>query len=269
MAEDRNAMVYKSNALIQASYRLSLQEQRLMLSAISQVRRDDAPTDEVLYTITAGALAEVGGFSKSNAFRDMRTAAHRLLKREIWIQDAPNGQGRHKKTMVTRWVQTIVYLEEEGAVQLRFSKDVLPYLSQLKEQFTGYRLDAVSGMRSSYGVRLYELLMQWGAIGEREIEIEWLRDAFQLGEAHMRIGNLKSKVIEPAIRDINECSNLWVEWGQRKSGRRVTHLQFRFGQKEKAPSKSRKKLTDSEISKLARPGESWEEARKRLATGSQ
>ncbi|TXK93905.1 replication protein RepB, partial [Methylococcaceae bacterium HT1] len=51
---------------------------------------------------------------------------------------------------------------------------------------------------------------------------------------------LKRRVIEPAIAEINEHSNLWVKYGQRKSGRTVTHFQFQFGVKDQP--KQRKKL---------------------------
>ena len=95
--------------------------------------------------------------------------------------------------------------------------------------------------------------MQWSSAGEREIEVEWLKKQFQVRDKYSRLGDLKRRVIEPAIAEINEHSNLWVKYGQRKSGRTVTHFQFQFGVKDQ--EKQRKQLTDIEINRLANPGE--------------
>lgn len=72
-------------------------------------------------------------------------------------------------------------------------------------------------------------------VGQREVDIEWLRDAFQLGDKYPAIKDFKRRVIDPAVTQINEHSPLWVQWDQRKTGRRVSHLVFIFG--DKSPQK--------------------------------
>jgi len=86
--------------------------------------------------------------------------------------------------------------------------------------------------------------------------------------------DLKRWVIQPAVDDVNQCSNLWVKWSQRKTGHRVTHLQFQFG--EKNPPPVAKTLAASlqtervggipkrEIEKLAHLGETYEQAAQRI-----
>ncbi|NOU13805.1 MAG: replication initiation protein, partial [Methylococcaceae bacterium] len=106
---------------------------------------------------------------------------------------------------------------------------------------------------SVYSIRLYELLVQWSSAGEREIEVEWFKQQFQVGDKYSRVVDLKKRVIDPAIQEINEHSNFWVKYGQRKSGKTITHFQFQFGLKD-AP-KAHKHLTDDEINRQARPGE--------------
>ena len=64
---------------------------------------------------------------------------------------------------------------------------------------------------------------------------------------------------------INEKSDLWVKYHQRKTGRRVTHLTFEFGIKKANPDRKDKKLTRDYIERNAEPGESWESAKNRLA----
>jgi hypothetical protein len=98
-------------------------------------------------------------------------------------------------------------------------------------------------MTSIYGIRLYELLMQWKSTGKREIEIEWLKELLELDTSYERMDNLKRRVIEPAIKDINTHSNFQVSWTQRKTGRKVTHLTFEFSEKKTPKTKPKKEQT--------------------------
>jgi plasmid replication initiation protein len=268
-------IVYKSNALVEAAYRLSVQEQRILLACISQVRRDESVTDEVLYSVRAADLAKLSGTAVEAAYSELKAAALRLKRREVRLTQEPNGKGKKPKVMITGWVQTIFYVEGEGRVELRFSKDMLPYLTELTRQFTKYALADVAKMDSAYGIRLYELLMQWDSQGQREIEIEQLREWLQLEGRYPSIKDFKKWVLEPAVAQINEHSPLQVAWAQRKTGRRVSHLLFTFSPKKpiKPPRQSSAKpaaprkrsgLSDTEIAAQALPGESWEAARARL-----
>lgn len=274
------SQIYKSNALIEAQYRLSVAEQRIMYACISQVRRDQPITDDILYSISANEIAEMSGTSTKQAYRELEKAALRLKRRDVRLVQEPNGQGQKQKVMITGWVQTIIYIKEEGRVELRLSKDMLPYLTNLTEQFTNFALRDVARMTSAHGQRLYELLCQWRSVGQREVSIEWLRNAFLLDGKYPALKDLKRRVLEPAVEQINEHSPLWVKWDQRKTGRRVSHLIFTFG--EKAQKKSHKNNKSNERTKPkngsgalygipravievnAQPGESYEDAAFRL-----
>jgi len=234
-------MVYKSNALVEASYRLSVQEQRIVLACIGQVRRDEAVTDEVLYSVTAADLAQLSGTAIEAAYSELKAAALRLKRREVRLTQEPNGKGKKPKVMITGWVQTIFYIEGEGRVELRFTKDMLPYLTELTRQFTKYALTDVATMDSAHAIRLYELLMQWDPQGSREVSVEELREWLQLEDRYPLMADLRRWVIEPAVAQINEHSPLAVSWTQRKTGRRITHLQFKFEPKAKAADKPKRK----------------------------
>ncbi|WP_280564766.1 replication initiation protein [Chromohalobacter sp. 48-RD10] len=276
--------IYKSNALVEASYRLTPAEQRIMLGCITQVRRDQPLTDEVMYSVSVADYAALVGTDSHSTYKELADAALRLKRREVWLREYPNGQGKRPKTLVTSWVQSIAYVKSEGRVELRFTKDMLPYLTQLTEQFTRYALEDVAKMTSAHAMRLYELLCQWRGTGEREVSVEWLREAFQLGGKYPAVKDLKRWVIEPATAQINEHSPLWVKWDQRKTGRRVSHLVFTFGEKPcKDSQKPRKRkgrgnvdrkgenalgsiygIPMAVINAQARPGESSDDAAHRI-----
>lgn len=281
----KSPSVYKSNALVEASYRLTPAEQRIMLACITKVRRDQTVTDEVLYSVSVSEYAALARTESRSVYQELAAAALRLKRREVWITEHSNGDGSREETLVTGWVQSIRYRKAEGRVELRFTKDMLPYLTQLTEQFTRYAIEDVAPMTSGHAMRLYELLCQWRDAGEREVSVEWLRKAFQLGDKYPLFYEFKRWVIVPAVEQINEHSPLWVKWDQRKTGRRVSHLVFTFG--EKKPQKPRKGKTQGYpqenakkgagaiygipiaiIKAKANPGESYEDAALRLLTES-
>jgi plasmid replication initiation protein len=251
--------VYKSNALVEASYRLSPAEQRIILKCITQVRRDQNQpiTDEMMYSITAAEYASMVGTESHSVYKELADAALRLKRREVWLTERPNGDGSHEETLITGWVQSIRYRKSEGRVELRFTKDMLPYLTQLSTQFTRYALADVAKMTSAHAIRLYELLAQWRGTGtgQREVPIERLREYFQLGDKYALLYELKRWVIKPAVEQINELSPMWVKWDQRKTGRRVSHLVFTFGEKaSEKPQKLRKGKTQGKVGGKAKNG---------------
>jgi plasmid replication initiation protein len=191
------------------------------------------------------------------------------------VVDNPYPDRPRVKRLKMRWISSIEYLADEGKLSLCFSKKMLPYLSELKGQFTRYELKHIGNMTSGYGIRLYELLMQWRSTGKREIEIDWLKKQFEISDKYQSIKDLKKYVIDPAVKDINTHSNYQVNWTQRKTGRQVTHLTFTFAEKQpltpekpKTAVKPKEKMilgvAVSEIDRLARAGESYEQAAARI-----
>ena len=233
-----NLTVVKSNHLIEAGYKLTLNEQRVLLACIAQIK-PDSNIDKIQFEVSALELAELVGISSKKAYEVLEQAVNKLAERWVIIDipDPKNPLERFK----TRWVSGIGYAPQSGKIHLTFSYDILPYLSQLKQQFTQYKLSNVTNMTSTYAIRLYELLMQWQGTGKREVELEWLKQQFQIPNNYKSIKDFKKRVLEPAISQINQHSNLNVKWEQRKTGRKVTHLIFIFGLKN-----SEKKMTLSE-----------------------
>lgn len=232
---------------------LTLAEQRVLLACIAQIDSKAELTENYRFEVTASGVADLAGLdSLSNAYRDLKKAAEKLYERSVIIDDPDldNPQITQRKT---RWISSIDYVPGEGKLVLSFSVGIIPYLSQLSKEFTKYKLKHVARFESVYSIRLYELLVQWSSAGEREIEVEWLKKQFQVEDKYDRLGNLKKRVIDPAVAEINEHSNLWVKYSQRKSGRTVTHFQFQFGLKDGA--KPRQQLSNDEINRQARPGE--------------
>lgn len=229
--------VYKSNKVVEAAYKLSLNEQKIILACIAKHDPRKPLTADNVFIVTAKEFADLTGVELNNAYGLLKDVADSLFSRHVVI-DNPDATNPKIKKRKTRWISSIDYYADSGALSLRFAYDMLPYLSELKDKFTKYELQNIGGMTSKYGIRLYELLSQYRSIGRREIAIDWLKNHFEIADNYSIISDFKKYVIKAATDDINKNSDLLMhEPIYQKTGRKVTHVTFDF--KEKPQTKKR------------------------------
>ena len=222
-----NSLIVKRNELLNVSYSLSLNEQRILLGCISQVDSRDTLDKNKTFEVSVQSIMDIfGDRTSKHLYGELVKAVDRLFERRIVITT-------EKKTTKLRWVWKIEYLHQEAIIRLNFSPDVIPYLSEITERFTKYRLNDVKDFKCIYSLRLYELFAQYQAIGSREIEVDELRRLFELEDKYPSFGELKRSVIDKALYEINLHSNMNVTCGFRKRGRKVLALQFAFETKVK------------------------------------
>ena len=242
--------VVKSNALVEACYRpKSLNQMRLLLAALTQIRASDAVDDNTDFVVTAGALSDMTGYSMQASYQALKRAADELIELHIGVDILPNGrEGRSLKKKINV-VSQCVYHQDEGRVVLNFTNHIIPYISDLSSHFTAYKTKVLMNLKSAYGIRLYELCLQWIPFGnEREFEVDEFRKIFQIENRHTKVHNLKRYVVLPALRDVNKNTDLNIKFGQVKSGRVITHFQFVIT--KKPPPKQTKKKPPPKQTKI-------------------
>lgn len=224
-----NNLVVKANELVLASYAMTRHEQNLLIACISQIDSRKAIEDDKSFVITVEQAKDLFYDNKSadNAYRDLQTASERLFDRKVRL-DIGDG-----KELLTRFVQSVVFDPNHGAVTLRFATDIKPYLSQLEKNFTQYRLANVVQLTSQHAVRLYELIVCWAGQGQRykELEMDEFRHFMGLDGKYKQFGELKRYVLTPASEQINESTDFGVKISFRKVGRTYRYITLHFGRK--------------------------------------
>lgn len=233
----KNELVVKSNQVIEASYRLSIIEQRVILAAITQIPNNQEVSDDVVYFVSIAQLQQLGVHEK-RAYQDLEEGISRLYKRSITMSI-------NNKIEEFRWIQKIERIESKGVIGLRFSKDILPFISNLSREFTKYALSDIAGMSSAYAIRIYELLIQYKSTTIREIYIDDLRNMLELTNKYPLYADLKRWVIDTSVRQINEYTPITTQYIEYKTGRKVTRLVFNFSYKEAINKKISIKLLSS------------------------
>ena len=216
-----------SNDLTTAAHCLSLGEKRVVMSCVAQL--DSLRLESGRYKVKLSALdfAETFKISSDTAYRQLKTVATRLYERSIKrVTNTPKG----KKVFRHRWVSSVTYHEGEGWIELGFSHEATPYLVALRGSHTSYRLEQASALRSVYSWRLLEMLTQFKSTGLLRITIEDFYHAMEVPETYRKnFKDLRNRVIDPAVKELQEKDNWIIEWtGTKRGGRKITGLEFRF-----------------------------------------
>ncbi len=239
-----NEIVVKDNALINASYNLDTVEQRLILLAILQARETKTGIDaNTRLRIHASDYMDRFNVSKHAAYKALKTAVTNLFGRQFSYLTLDEKTGKSKK-VISRWVQNISYIDDAAILEVTFTMDVVPLITRLEQQFTSYQLKQVTQLTGKYAIRLYELLIAWREVGKTPIfEISDFRSKLGLGvDDYPRIDTFKRRVLESAVKQINEHTDIIVKVEQHKEGRSIYGFSFSFRQKksEKKPSQTSK-----------------------------
>ena len=251
-----NDLVVKSNTLINASYSLTLAEQRLIGLAIVKANNQHKEVDpNTMLIVTALEYMEQFNVDRATAYEALKEASERLFSRYFTYDVYSREYGKEydlkppKKLsnsddlikVKSRWVQKIAYRENKGSVYFQFSSDLIPLITNLKEYFTSYYLSQTSDFSSTYATRLFELLMQWKTTNVIPfMSVAELRNSLGVQEGkYPLLANFKMRVLDIAVNQINETTDYKIEYEQHKEGRTITGFSFKFKLKH---SKSKAKI---------------------------
>ena len=213
-------IVTQSNKLVEARYNLPLGELRLILTMIARIQPEDADFTE--YRINVKDFAEFLDIDKNSVYREFHKIQKSIVSRVLifYELDGPLAVG---------WVSSAKYLEKEGAVLLSFDPKLKPYLLQLKGNFTSCKLEMLLSFKSQYTMRVYNLLKQYESLGERQIEVDVLREILGLRiDQYKLYANFKTDLLKPVQHELKSKSDLYFEFDEIKYGRKVGAILFRI-----------------------------------------
>ncbi|MDM1249407.1 replication initiation protein [Acinetobacter sp. R933-2] len=279
----KTELIVKDNALINASYNLDLVEQRLILLAIVEARESGKGIN-ANDPLTVHAESYINQFNvhRNTAYQALKDACDDLFARQFSYQSlSEKGNVINHKS---RWVSEVAYIDNEAVVRLIFSPAIVPLITKLEEQFTKYEMQQISNLTSAYAVRLYEILIAWRSTGKTPlINLSDFRKKIGVLETeYKRMYDFKKYVLDIALKQVNEHTDITVNVEQHKVGRSIIGFSFNFKQKKpvsniesknnvKLLTTAQRQLFASKLSKLPEMGnlsygtESYEEFAIRIA----
>ena len=241
---DEKGLITLNNEMIRASYKLSVNEIRLILIAIAQMPKaekdkEPVPIDSMKpYYITKEDFIKLG-VDPSNVAREIRSACSDLLNRTVFI-DTPFG------VLGTHWIHNILYFKTDVFDELKqkyphskydddfiqelkkhnlmdslpliakssdnimariiFHADIIPYISQLQKHFTQLKLTEMAGFSSFYSFRIYIMMMQWRDSGTVIATLADFREMLDITDKYEAVKDLRKRVLDVAIDEITKKS---------------------------------------------------------------
>lgn len=202
-----------------SSYDLSLEEQKVILTLASMVN----PQDEEFkpYKFKISEFMELLGVDTKTKYVEIPKITKELMKKVFEIRE-------ENKIIQVAWLSSAVYEKGSGYVELEFSPRLKPYMLQLKDLFTRYRLANILNMKSKYSPKLYELLKANEFKKQKffEIDIDKLRELFKADDIYPLYADFKRHIIIKTQKELKKYTDIAFDFEEIKTGRKVTSIKF-------------------------------------------
>jgi plasmid replication initiation protein len=232
----RDYKVVKSNYLVQKSrYDLTFAEQRALAYIISMIKPTIAtPATEgvpyqLMYEFDIAKYAKICGLHSDGGmlYQETKKQLKNLMLKVLYLE-AHNGD-----EIMATWLTAVWYNEKSGRLAVEINKYLVPHLFDLQEKYTAYDLLNILAFSSQYSIRIYEILQSHAYQKSVVFGVEELKKRLMVDDvkAYGRFNNVKQRIIEPALAEINKYTNLNVSYETATKGRKVVKVQFLVSKK--------------------------------------
>jgi plasmid replication initiation protein len=219
MALSKRNIVKQSYELNTARYRLSVVETDIIFKMVAEIKNEDK--DFQTYTFKVTELEKALGRSLDRAY--LKDTARNLMKKPLTID---RGKGNF---LTIGWLSSFEYFAERGEIELCFDPKLKPYLLELQGRFVKADIRYIFKLSSEYSKRIYTMFKQWEKLGKYEVSVDQWQKLLEVPDSLKRYDNFKRKVLEVAKNQINENTDLIVDFKEIKTGRKVTGLLWTIG----------------------------------------
>lgn len=241
--KSKGYLVVKSNDLIQRNrFELSLPEQKTVAYICSMIQpmQTEESGFQLEYEFKIREYCKICGIDYDNGknYQDIKATLKKLRDKSMWLA-LPDGS----ETTVG-WLAKATTNKKSGIAHIKLDEDMVPYLFDLKQKFTQYQLYNVLGMKSAFSVRIYELMKSYSFRHTITFELDELKKLLMVEDvkSYNRFPDFRRKVLEKAQLEINELTDINIEFEPIKTGRKVTSIKFIIEEKFK---NSRKRIRTS------------------------
>jgi plasmid replication initiation protein len=209
----KDALIRQANSLVEARYKLSLNEQKIVMMMATMIKKDDENFTRV--RIKLQDFIDAVGTSHHSTYEDIKKFAKGLKHKDIEIED-------EERWLLTGWIVSFEYLKKEQFIELEFSPKLRPWLLELQKSYTKYQLKYAMHLRSFYAIRIYLLLKQFfPRIPERTFELNELRSMLGIEKnEYKNFNDFTRRIIIPAKKDLTDNADIAFEYEPIKTERK-------------------------------------------------
>lgn len=233
ICKKREYLVVKSNELIQRSrFVLSLPEQKAiayicsMIKPVTAINKAKKSPYILEYDFSILEFCKICGFNYNSGknYSEIKSVLQKLRDRSMWLSQ-PDGS-----EVLVAWLSKVRTNKRSGIAHITLDEDLAPYLFDLGQKFTQYQLYNVLGMKSSFSVRMYEILKSYSYQKTKTFDLDELKTILGVDsiKSYERYPDFRRKVLEISQKEINELTDLHFYFEPIKKGRKVVKIKFRI-----------------------------------------
>lgn len=234
-------IVKKYHTLVNSKYNHKSSEMKFILLCITRIKMEDQLFPDIEFTVKE--LQERLGVAQNHTRIRSEMKRFKSLTFEMPVY---NDEGKLEKYIYRSWFEEIEYHIKDGRITAKFDSKIKPMLLQIKERITKYDINFILQMKSSYSIRIYELLKEYQRIGHRTYEVKELMDILSVPKALKTYSNFKKRVLLQAESELNEFADIAFDLEEIKQGRAVAKLRFNI--KKNIPKvKPKNKIVEADV----------------------
>lgn len=228
-----NAVVRQHNELIESRLespgKMTLMEHKILKSIISEIKPDDKDFRE--YQIRVSDYKALAGVDRVTIYNEVKEAIDRLFDRRIKYE------GVNAKGSKRYWTTTLIISPDydDGVLRVSIDPKLKPYLINLDRNYTKYELKYVMQMKSTYSIRLYELLKAeaWKDSKKWTVPLDRYKQLLEIENEYERIFDLEKRVLKPSRDEINRLTDLTVDYIKIKKNKTIVAIEYSIALKSK------------------------------------
>lgn len=241
--------VVEHNDLISSVAKMDKTPLKIFELAVSCIDTDNPPEDHVIY-LSKKELFTFFDVSDSNKHTRFKDAIEKMQKQAFFEIKEVKDKGFKYKSIVP--IPMIEWNDYNDEVKIAFSEYIMPYLIELRTNFTQYAISDIMGLNSKYSIVLYKWLCMFynqyehyntkgGRRNEQledyrnpSISIKELRQLTDTRSEYERFFNFEKWVLKNPIEEINKHTHFTVTYDKIKKGRSIDSIQFHIEKKRVA-----------------------------------
>ncbi|WP_195972508.1 replication initiation protein [Clostridium thermobutyricum] len=215
--------IVKSNNLIRGSYTVTANEQKFLYKVFEYVQENDYKSNVIV-------------FEFNNIIKEFREVINKnLTKKQFWNM-LKKLQKKHPDIIIdgkyvsTQWYRLIGELDY-SVITLQLDEFIFKYVQSQKKNFGKLLKSSVFNFNTFYAMKIYEFLRSWANLKKEEyITLDRFKLEMDIHEkkSYSQIYNIKRRILDPSIEEINEKSELKVSYEYVKEGKHIIGLLFKI-----------------------------------------
>ena len=253
--------VVEHNDLITSVAKMDKVPLKIFELAVSCIDTDNPPKDNIIY-LSKKELFTFFDVSDNGKHTRFKQAVEKMQKQAYFEVKEKKDKGFKFRSIVP--IPTVTWNDYSDEVEIFFNPYIMPYLIELKQNFTQYALSDVMELNSKYSIILYKWLCMYynqyehynAKGGRRNGQLEFYRNpSISLKELrtltdtvyeYKKFANFETRVLKQPIEEINAHTHFNVVYEKVKKGRTIDSIQFHIEKKKIAKNENYKEEQQDE-----------------------